>query len=82
MRWVHFVRLTARCQINASNRNNLPIQIIVAPILNKRQTRRNITLPSGIWLDMINLRNEKGGKTLQNYEIRVNQIAYFKKVKE
>ena len=53
--------------------------IIVAPILHKGQTRRNVVLPRGMWQDMITLKSVRGGKVLFDYRVELNQIAYFRR---
>ncbi|XP_074597197.1 myogenesis-regulating glycosidase-like [Brevipalpus obovatus] len=55
---------------------------IVAPILHKNSTDRDIYLPDGWWRDEINGQTIRGGKWMRNYGVELNRIAYFSRTKE
>lgn len=51
--------------------------IVVAPVLSKGQTKRNIYLPEGWWRDELTGTIRKGKKWIYNYEARLNKVPYF-----
>jgi len=51
--------------------------VIVAPIVEQNQTRRSIYLPSGQWSDKLRNLNLTGPQLVENYEIKLDEIAYF-----
>lgn len=52
--------------------------ILVAPILEKEVYQRDIYLPKGVWLDVLRNKTRTGPIHLQDYSIKLNEIAYFK----
>lgn len=54
--------------------------IIVAPILHEFQTFRDIYLPNGWWKDEIKGGVIRGNKWMRNYQIEINQVAYFTRI--
>ena len=55
--------------------------VLVAPIVSKGQTHRDIYLPRGTWKDMMLNKIIQGPITLRDYSIPLKNIAYFEKVK-
>lgn len=55
-------------------------QIIVAPIMEKGVTTREVYLPEGVWKDGIDGSLRKGSRWIHNYRVMENQIAYFVKM--
>ncbi|KAG5674189.1 hypothetical protein PVAND_004171 [Polypedilum vanderplanki] len=55
-------------------------QIIVAPILEKGLTIREVYLPTGVWKDGIDGSLRKGSRWIHNYRVLENQIAFFVKM--
>ncbi|CAG9808813.1 unnamed protein product [Chironomus riparius] len=55
-------------------------QIIVAPIIEKGVTTREVYLPEGVWKDGIDGSLRKGSRWIHNYRVMENQIAYFVKM--
>lgn len=51
--------------------------VLVAPILDKNQTKRSIYLPEGKWNDKLRNVNVTGPTQLENYSIKLDEIAYF-----
>lgn len=51
--------------------------LVVAPILYRGQTKRNIYLPGGIWKDGRDGTIRKGFRVLQNYHVPLDKVAYF-----
>lgn len=56
--------------------------ILVAPILNKSLTEREIYLPKGRWRDEMDGSSTKGERWIHHYKVKMDQIAYFTKVEE
>ncbi len=54
--------------------------VLVAPILNRGQTHRDVYLPSGTWQDMLRGDMLSGQQMLYNYRIELEEIAYFEEV--
>lgn len=50
---------------------------IVAGIVEQNQTKRNIYVPAGSWNDKLRNANLTGPLLLKNYEIKLDEIAYF-----
>ena len=55
--------------------------LLVAPILNKGQTQRDIYIPHGKWKDVINNVEVEAGTWLREYKIPLDQVATFIKLK-
>lgn len=51
--------------------------LLVAPILQKNRTDREIYLPKGVWKDGIDDSLRKGGRYIHHHKVQLNQIAYF-----
>ncbi|KAH3855155.1 myogenesis-regulating glycosidase-like isoform X1 [Dreissena polymorpha] len=56
-------------------------QILVAPILDKSASKRDIFIPHGRWLDNLNNKEIEGQTVLKDFEIPLGQIATFTKSK-
>ncbi|KAK6176284.1 hypothetical protein SNE40_014595 [Patella caerulea] len=54
--------------------------ILVAPVVNKGATSRDIYLPSGNWLDKLRNVNIQGGRWLTNYTAEIHELPYFTKI--
>ena len=54
--------------------------ILVAPILNQGETKRDIYLPAGNWRDEINDEVLTGGEWHLNFKAELDQLPYFTKV--
>ncbi len=54
--------------------------LMVAPILDKGATQRDIYLPAGEWKDILRQHIVTGGKYLRDYDIQLDEIAYFERV--
>lgn len=53
--------------------------ILVAPILEKGSTARDIVLPSGAWIDGNNGTVYNGNQTLKSYPAPIDVLPYFLK---
>ena len=51
--------------------------LLVAPILEQNQTKRNIYLPAGEWNDELKNRNYTGPMLIENYLVKFDEIAHF-----
>ncbi|CAB3244196.1 unnamed protein product [Arctia plantaginis] len=52
-------------------------EIVVAPILNKGQTSRDVYLPTGVWKDGIDNSLRKGNRWMHEYKVPIDKVAYF-----
>ena len=46
-------------------------------MVEQNQTKRNIYVPAGSWNDKLRNANLTGPLLLKNYEIKLDEIAYF-----
>ncbi|ESO88813.1 hypothetical protein LOTGIDRAFT_165230 [Lottia gigantea] len=51
--------------------------ILVAPVIKKGQTSRDIYLPSGVWQDELKGGRHQGPKWLLNYKVELRELPYF-----
>ena len=51
--------------------------LLIAPVLTRKQSR-DIYLPKGEWVNIFNGKQYKGGQTLKNYPVALDEIAVFK----
>ncbi|KAL9697493.1 hypothetical protein quinque_000934 [Culex quinquefasciatus] len=54
--------------------------MIVAPILYRSDTSREVYLPQGVWKDGIDGSLRKGNRWIHNYHVPQNKVAYFVKM--
>ncbi|XP_053670706.1 myogenesis-regulating glycosidase [Anopheles nili] len=54
--------------------------MIVAPVLEKGETIREVYLPQGVWKDGIDESLRKGSRWIHNYNVPQNKVAYFVKM--
>ncbi|XP_058455763.1 myogenesis-regulating glycosidase isoform X1 [Malaya genurostris] len=54
--------------------------MIVAPILYRADTSREVYLPQGVWKDGIDGSLRKGSRWIHNYHVPANKVAYFVKM--
>ncbi|XP_055644660.1 myogenesis-regulating glycosidase isoform X2 [Toxorhynchites rutilus septentrionalis] len=54
--------------------------LIVAPILYRGDTSREVYLPQGVWKDGIDGSLRKGNRWIHNYHVPQNKVAYFVKM--
>nr|XP_040225041.2 myogenesis-regulating glycosidase isoform X1 [Anopheles coluzzii]XP_040225042.2 myogenesis-regulating glycosidase isoform X1 [Anopheles coluzzii]XP_040225043.2 myogenesis-regulating glycosidase isoform X1 [Anopheles coluzzii]XP_040225044.2 myogenesis-regulating glycosidase isoform X1 [Anopheles coluzzii]XP_040225045.2 myogenesis-regulating glycosidase isoform X1 [Anopheles coluzzii]XP_049461997.1 myogenesis-regulating glycosidase isoform X1 [Anopheles coluzzii] len=54
--------------------------MIVAPVLKKGETVREVYLPQGVWKDGIDESLRKGSRWIHNYHVPQNKVAYFIKM--
>uniref|UniRef100_A0A182NR22 Glycoside hydrolase family 31 N-terminal domain-containing protein n=1 Tax=Anopheles dirus TaxID=7168 RepID=A0A182NR22_9DIPT len=54
--------------------------MIVAPVLEKGETVREVYLPQGVWKDGIDESLRKGSRWIHNYHVPQNKVAYFIKM--
>ncbi|GBP18730.1 Myogenesis-regulating glycosidase [Eumeta japonica] len=52
-------------------------ELIVAPILNKGQTTRDVYLPAGLWQDGIDGSYHKGNRWVHGYKVPLERVAHF-----
>jgi alpha-glucosidase (family GH31 glycosyl hydrolase) len=55
--------------------------LLVAPILHKGQTQRDIYIPHGKWKDTNNNVEVEAGSWIREYEIPLDRVATFIKLK-
>ncbi|KAG4065962.1 hypothetical protein HA402_006680 [Bradysia odoriphaga] len=55
-------------------------ELIVAPIVQKGQTVREVYLPQGVWKDGVDGSLRKGSRWIHNYRVPENKVAYFVKM--
>lgn len=55
--------------------------MLVAPVLDKGQTKRDIFIPNGRWLDTLNNKEIEGKIWLKDFQVELNQVPAFVKVK-
>ncbi|CRL05727.1 CLUMA_CG018756, isoform B [Clunio marinus] len=55
-------------------------QLIVAPILERQKTIREVYLPQGVWKDGVDGSLRKGSRWIHNYRVPDDKIAYFVKM--
>lgn len=51
--------------------------LLVAPVLEKGATKRDIYLPEGDWHDEINDQHESGKQWIRDYKVELSKVAYF-----
>lgn len=51
--------------------------ILAAPVLKPSQRQRDIYLPAGLWLDVLNNKTVRGPVWLHQYGAELNQVPYF-----
>ncbi|XP_050087053.1 myogenesis-regulating glycosidase isoform X1 [Anopheles aquasalis] len=54
--------------------------MIVAPVLTKGETVREVYLPQGVWKDGIDESLRKGSRWIHNYHVPQNKVAFFIKM--
>nr|XP_029726765.1 myogenesis-regulating glycosidase-like isoform X2 [Aedes albopictus] len=54
--------------------------LIVAPIIYRSDTSREVYLPHGVWKDGIDGSLRKGSRWIHNYHVPLNKVAYFVKM--
>ncbi|XP_058061827.1 SITS-binding protein isoform X1 [Anopheles bellator] len=54
--------------------------MIVAPVLTKGETMREVYLPQGVWKDGIDESLRKGSRWIHNYNVPQNKVAFFIKM--
>ncbi|XP_062563170.1 myogenesis-regulating glycosidase isoform X2 [Armigeres subalbatus] len=54
--------------------------LIVAPIIYRGDTSREVYLPHGVWKDGIDGSLRKGSRWIHNYHVPLNKVAYFVKM--
>lgn len=54
--------------------------LIVAPIIYRGDTSREVYLPQGVWKDGIDGSLRKGSRWIHNYHVPLNKVAYFVKM--
>ena len=54
--------------------------ILVAPVLDKGATSRDIYLPKGEWQDALKLENITGPIWLRNYTASLSELPYFTRI--
>ena len=54
--------------------------LMVAPIVDRGATKRNIYLPNGTWLDVNSRKNIQGPTKLKDYSIKLDEIGLFQRV--
>ncbi|XP_065094413.1 myogenesis-regulating glycosidase-like isoform X2 [Ochlerotatus camptorhynchus] len=54
--------------------------MIVAPIIYRSDTSREVYLPQGVWKDGIDGSLRKGNRWIHNYHVPLNKVAYFVKM--
>uniref|UniRef100_A0A182YN94 Glycoside hydrolase family 31 N-terminal domain-containing protein n=1 Tax=Anopheles stephensi TaxID=30069 RepID=A0A182YN94_ANOST len=54
--------------------------MIVAPVLERGETVREVYLPQGVWKDGIDESLRKGSRWIHNYHVPQNKVAYFIKM--
>uniref|UniRef100_A0A182Q2S0 Glycoside hydrolase family 31 N-terminal domain-containing protein n=1 Tax=Anopheles farauti TaxID=69004 RepID=A0A182Q2S0_9DIPT len=54
--------------------------MIVAPVLHRGETVREVYLPQGVWKDGIDESLRKGSRWIHNYHVPPNKVAYFIKM--
>ncbi|XP_075979461.1 myogenesis-regulating glycosidase isoform X1 [Anticarsia gemmatalis] len=52
-------------------------EIVVAPIMNRGQTARDVYLPTGLWQDGIDGSLRKGNRWMHEYKVPIDKVAYF-----
>ena len=52
-------------------------EILVAPIIVKGATKRDIYIPDGTWRDELKGENVIGKDWLKDYKVELGQVAYF-----
>ncbi|KAL4713806.1 hypothetical protein ACJJTC_012323 [Scirpophaga incertulas] len=52
-------------------------EIVVAPILKRGQTTREVYLPAGLWQDGIDGSHRKGNRWIHEYRVPIDRVAYF-----
>lgn len=55
-------------------------ELIVAPILRKGETKREVYLPYGVWKDGVDGSLRKGHRWIHNYRVPEDKVAYFVKM--
>ncbi|XP_053661480.1 myogenesis-regulating glycosidase isoform X1 [Anopheles marshallii] len=55
-------------------------RMIVAPVLDRGETVREVYLPQGVWKDGIDESLRKGSRWIHNYHVPQNKVAYFIKM--
>ncbi|KAF5283626.1 hypothetical protein FQA39_LY17275 [Lamprigera yunnana] len=54
--------------------------LIIAPVLYFGARQREVYLPAGVWKDGIDGSLRKGGRSIRDYKVEENQIAYFERM--
>ncbi|XP_041980595.1 myogenesis-regulating glycosidase isoform X1 [Aricia agestis] len=52
-------------------------ELVVAPVVNKGQTTREVYLPAGLWQDGIDGSLRKGNRWMHEYKVPTDRVAYF-----
>nr|XP_049702174.1 myogenesis-regulating glycosidase isoform X3 [Helicoverpa armigera] len=52
-------------------------EIVVAPVLERGQTSRDVYLPTGLWQDGIDGSLRKGNRWMHEYKVPIDKVAYF-----
>lgn len=55
-------------------------ELIVAPILRKGESKREVYLPYGVWKDGVDGSLRKGHRWIHNYRVPEDKVAYFVKM--
>lgn len=55
-------------------------ELIVAPILHKGESKREVYLPYGVWKDGVDGSMRKGHRWIHNYRVPEDKVAYFVKM--
>lgn len=51
--------------------------IVVAPVLHRGHTSRDVYLPSGVWKDGIDGSHRKGNRWMHEYKVPIDKVAHF-----
>ncbi|CAO1393790.1 unnamed protein product [Diamesa hyperborea] len=71
--------LDAAC-LNVDDEFSVGNELIVAPVLKKGQLSRDVYLPHGVWKDGIDGSLRKGSRSIHDYRVPEDKIAYFVKM--
>ncbi|CAO1409357.1 unnamed protein product [Diamesa serratosioi] len=71
--------LDAAC-LNVDDEFSVGDELIVAPIFKKGQLLRDVYLPHGVWKDGIDGSLRKGSRSIHDYRVPEDKIAYFVKM--
>ncbi|CAO1413835.1 unnamed protein product [Diamesa tonsa] len=66
--------------LNVDDEFSVGDALIVAPILMKGQLFRDVYLPHGVWMDGIDGSLRKGSRSIHNYRVPEDKVAYFVKM--